>query len=102
MPCLIRESGAVTVNTGASGVSGRLAGACSAGPRVSRRKIRHFSNHLTAINPAALEHIVAIRVVPMIAVGLTMGMLLALTRRKPEETFATGLPIRSALSKEEP
>jgi cell division protein FtsW len=37
----------------------------------------------------------------MIAVGLTMGMLLALTRRKPEETFATGLPIRSALSKEE-
>ncbi len=38
----------------------------------------------------------------MIAVGLTMGMLLALTRRKPEETFATGLPIRSALSKEEP
>ncbi|WP_116653949.1 FtsW/RodA/SpoVE family cell cycle protein [Pelagibacterium sediminicola] len=38
----------------------------------------------------------------MVAVGLTMGMLLALTRRKPEETFATGLPIRSALSKEEP
>lgn len=38
----------------------------------------------------------------MIAVGLTMGMLLALTRRKPEETFATGLPIRSALRKEDP
>jgi cell division protein FtsW len=37
----------------------------------------------------------------MIAVALTTGMLLALTRRKPEETFATGLPIRSALSKEE-
>lgn len=36
----------------------------------------------------------------MIAVALTTGMLLALTRRKPEETFATGLPIRSALSKE--
>jgi cell division protein FtsW len=26
-----------------------------------------------------------------------MGLLLSLTRRKPEETFATGLPIRSAL-----
>nr|WP_246472779.1 putative peptidoglycan glycosyltransferase FtsW [Pelagibacterium limicola] len=37
----------------------------------------------------------------MIAVGLSMGLLLALTRRKPEETFATGLPIRSALRKEE-
>lgn len=33
----------------------------------------------------------------MIAIGLGMGLLLALTRRKPEETFATGLPIRSAL-----
>ena len=33
----------------------------------------------------------------MIAVGLGMGLLLALTRRKPEETFATGLPMRSAL-----
>jgi cell division protein FtsW len=33
----------------------------------------------------------------MIAIGLSMGLLLALTRRKPEETFATGLPIRSAL-----
>ena len=33
----------------------------------------------------------------MSAIGLSMGLLLALTRRKPEETFATGLPIRSAL-----
>lgn len=33
----------------------------------------------------------------MIAIALGMGLLLALTRRKPEETFATGLPIRSAL-----
>ncbi|SDG51614.1 FtsW/RodA/SpoVE family cell cycle protein [Pelagibacterium luteolum] len=33
----------------------------------------------------------------MIAIGLGMGLLLGLTRRKPEETFATGLPIRSAL-----
>lgn len=36
----------------------------------------------------------------MIAIALGMGLLLALTRRKPEETFATGLPIRSALRKE--
>jgi cell division protein FtsW len=33
----------------------------------------------------------------MIAIALGMGLLLSLTRRKPEETFATGLPIRSAL-----
>lgn len=33
----------------------------------------------------------------MTAIALGMGLLLALTRRKPEETFATGLPIRSAL-----
>lgn len=36
----------------------------------------------------------------MIAIALGMGLLLALTRRKPEETFATGLPIRSALKSE--
>ena len=36
----------------------------------------------------------------MIAIGLSMGLLLALTRRKPEETFATGLPIRSALDRQ--
>lgn len=39
----------------------------------------------------------------MIAVALGMGLLLALTRRKPEETFATGLPnmgFRSALKSE--
>jgi len=35
----------------------------------------------------------------MIAIALGMGLLLALTRRKPEETFATGLPIRSALDR---
>lgn len=33
----------------------------------------------------------------MIAIAFGMGLLLALTRRKPEETFATGLPIRSAV-----
>lgn len=36
----------------------------------------------------------------MAAIALGMGLLLALTRKKPEETFATGLPIRSALRKE--
>lgn len=36
----------------------------------------------------------------MIAIAMGMGLLLALTRRKPEETFATGLPMRSALKNE--
>ncbi|WP_127143067.1 FtsW/RodA/SpoVE family cell cycle protein [Pelagibacterium montanilacus] len=36
----------------------------------------------------------------MIAIAFAMGLLLALTRRKPEETFASGLPIRSALRTE--
>ncbi|MCD7060137.1 FtsW/RodA/SpoVE family cell cycle protein [Pelagibacterium xiamenense] len=36
----------------------------------------------------------------MIAIAFGMGLLLALTRRKPEETFATGLPIRSAVKHE--
>ncbi|WP_404403075.1 FtsW/RodA/SpoVE family cell cycle protein [Pelagibacterium halotolerans] len=36
----------------------------------------------------------------MIAIAFGMGLLLALTRRKPEETFATGLPIRSAVKRD--
>ncbi len=35
----------------------------------------------------------------MIAIALAMGLLLSLTRRKPEETFATGLPMRSAIER---